>query len=214
MDWALAAYKGFEKMPVMAFTPRLPGGQPPPDALVLTRHYDPLWVFGGDVAKAWGPLVLKAEAAVKLGKDWSGDDARVRNSRVEAVGGVDYLISQDLDVGMQLIGTWLLSYDRRAEIARLEGTTGAPVPFVEHQAAYQISLRSNVTLTEELGGQLTLLYSPSYNDVFALGFLWWDIADALKAYVGGVVFAGEHSTTPFGRLGSSSRLFAEIKYSF
>ena len=54
----------------------------------------------------------------------------------------------------------------------------------------------------------------TYQDFFVLGFLAWEIADALHLYVGAVGFGGADDTTPFGQLGSSSRAFLELKYSF
>ncbi|MBW2734911.1 MAG: hypothetical protein JRH20_21210, partial [Deltaproteobacteria bacterium] len=111
-DWAIAAYKGFEKMPAMVFMPRYPAGATAPDALVLTRHYDPLYMVGVDIAKAYGPLVFKAEGALKITDDWKGDDLTVGNSRVEAVAGIDYALGDTLKLGAQYIHTTRINYSR------------------------------------------------------------------------------------------------------
>jgi hypothetical protein len=75
-------------------------------------------------------------------------------------------------------------------------------------------LRANFKLTSRVGMQMIGLYNLTYQDFFALGFVWWDIADSLKAYAGAVVFGGENESTPLAAQQENSSLFAEIKYSF
>ncbi|MGI5860989.1 MAG: DUF1302 family protein [Myxococcales bacterium] len=216
-DWALSAYKGFEKMPVYTVEPimDMTSMPPAPTGFLWRRRHDPLLVFGGDFSKAFGSFVLKGEGAWKRTHDRDGTDPNVRNSRLEYVLGLDYVFSEDFDVGVQYIGKLYLQYDEaaeRAELARRYG--GMAPPFVERRRSDEASLRLNLALTGSLGAQILGLYNFSYEDFFALGFVWWEPADALKLYVGAVAFGGSEPMTPLAMQEGNSRVFVEVKYSF
>jgi hypothetical protein len=61
---------------------------------------------------------------------------------------------------------------------------------------------------------LTSIYNITYRDYFTLGFLWWDLATAVRAYAGIVAFGGKRSETPYARQRDQSQVFIEAKYSF
>lgn len=190
------------------------GGAPPmPESFTKIDHYGPLTMLGLDFAKALGPFVLKGEGAYKLTGDKDGTDIVLRNSRVESVVGLDYAWSENLTLGVQYIDTYLLDYDPDAERQAYEAM-GMDPGFVEETFSQQVSLQANVTVVPAVGFQVTGVYSLTYQDFFVLGFVWWDVADALKLYAGGVGFGGAEDTTPYGALSDMSRAFVELKYSF
>ncbi len=241
-DWSLSAYKGWEKMPTMSLTPNFPvssdsgdgtgdtsgDGPPPgvtadgaedgeipvmPESFTKVDHYGGLVMLGLDFAKAAGPFVLKGEGAWKRTGDTTGTDITLRNSRIESVLGLDFAWSENVTLGVQYIDTYLLAYDQEAEYAA-HLAAGSDPSFLEAAFAQEISLQANVTLVPAVGFQITAVYNLTYQDAFLLGFVWWDIADALKAYAGAVGFGGADPSTPYGSLADASRTFVELKYSF
>lgn len=215
LDWAVCVYRGFDKNPAVDMAPIFaPGAMPPvPVGMSWTRRYERLTLVGADFAKALGAFVLKGEGALKLGEDKTGDDPKRRNSRLEYVLGLDWTASEDFSLGAQYAGRHLLDYSRDAEVDALSAM-GPPPPFVEEGTTHEVSLQMNLKLLPEVGLQVIGLYNATYQDFFVLGFVWWDVADALKAYAGTVAFGGRDEHTPFGRQRSFSRAFLEVKYSF
>ncbi len=238
LDWSVSAYKGWEKMPTLSIEPNFPdstggndgsGGGPPPGVTALDTtdggappmpesftkvdHYGPLTMVGLDFSKAIGPFVLKGEGAYKRTGDEDGTDIVLRNSRLESVVGVDFAWSENLTLGLQYIDTYLLDYDPELERQTYQAM-GMDPSFVEETFSQQVSLQANVTIVPAVGLQLTSVYSVTYEDFFLLGFVWWDVADALKLYAGAVAFGGAEDTTPYGALADASRAFVELKYSF
>lgn len=216
LDWAVCFYQGFEKLPVMnARVVMDEQAQPPqPLGLVLEQHFGRLWMAGADLAKAWGPVLIKGEAALKMTKDRAGDDPRVRNWRLEAVAGADWSISDDWLLGLQAIAVFWFAYDRAGERAAWQQAGGSAPPFLHGENEVSLSLRLRGTLADQLGLQLLGIHSLSYHDFFLLGFLWWEPADAVRLVLGGVGFFGLEKNTPYASQEENSRLFAEVKYSF
>ncbi|MFC1609966.1 DUF1302 family protein [Myxococcota bacterium] len=216
LDWAICAYKGFEKSPAFVAEPVLaePPAPPVPTGFSWTRRYDPLWMVGVDFSKAIGSFVIKGEAALKLTDDSSGADPMVRNSRADYALGLTYTWSEDLSIGAQYVSHYLIDYGRKKERLALNSLYGAPPDFVAKAWTHQTFLMVTAGFLDDFGTQVLGLYDASYRDFFVLGFVWWDIADGLKLFVGGVGFGGENDTTPFGRQTDSSRAFVELKYSF
>lgn len=215
LDWSISGYKGFEKLPVFSVTPIFdPSAGPAPTGFAWTRHHHPVWMVGMDFSKAIGSFVFKGEGAFKITDDWQGDDPLVRNSRLEYVLGASYTITQDVELGAQYASEWLIHYSRKAERDRLTQIMGSRPAFVARDLTHQASLVLRARFLTDFGVQLVGQFDFTYIDFFALGFVYWEIADGLKAYLGGVGFGGRSDTTPFGRQSSASRAFAEIKYSF
>ena len=216
LDWAIAAYKGFEKSPTPIIDPQVPAGAMPPipTSFIWTNHYGPLWMLGFDLAKADGPFVFKVEAAYKRTDDGRGDDLGKANSRAESVVSVDWTANDDIQLILQYSNKYLLDYGHGEEEARYIAA-GAPVPnFLPRKLSHSLSTHLNLKFTESVGAQLLLLASVTNQDAFGLGFIWWQITDSVKAWAGGIGFAGQEDTTPFGRQKDSSRAFVEIKVSF
>ena len=215
-DWSVSGYRGFEKMPVMSFAPITDprSGSPAPTGFALKRRYDPIWMVGLDLAKALGPVVIEAEAALKLTEDADGDDPTVRNSRVEAVAGLSWTIIDELEVGVRYQTTARLAYAADDERAALLAATGSTPPFVEEAWTHAVTLQIRADFTDELHAQVIGVFDATYVDFFVMGFVSWDIADALRLAVGAVGFGGKDSSTPHGAMGSNSRAFVELKQAF
>lgn len=215
LDWSVSAFRGYEKMPSFVLTPAFATSPPtgPPTSFTWQRRYDPMWMFGADLSKALGPVVLNAEAALKLGEDGRGTDPHVRNHRVEAVAGVVWSPLDDLSLGVQYALTALLGYDAAAESQALAGG-GPPPPFVQEAVDHSVTLNVRADLTDTLHAQLTGVFSATYVDFFALAFVTWDLADAVSLSLGAVGFGGQDEHTPLAAQRANSRLFAEVKASF
>ncbi|RLB56602.1 MAG: hypothetical protein DRI34_08910 [Deltaproteobacteria bacterium] len=216
LDWAVSFYQGFEKLPVMNARVVLDEQVQPPQplGLVLEQYFGRLWMAGADLAKAWGPVVVKAEAALKMTRDRAGDDPLVRNWRLEAVAGADCSLGDDWSLGMQTIATFWFSYDRTSERAAWQQDGGAAPPFLHGDDEISLSLKLRGQLSDHLGLQFIAIHSLSYHDFFLLGFLHWEPADAVRLVLGGVGFFGLEDNTPYASQEGNSRLFAEVKYSF
>lgn len=223
LDWAIAAYLGFDKAPGVDVAPVLtplqagPPGSPPvlvPTSLRWTKRYQRLLMVGADFAKAIGAFVIKGEGAIKAHPPLEPSAASRRHTQAEGVLGVDYLWSEELDLGLQYVTTYRLDYDREAIADDLEQRMGQVPPFVEAAWEHALTLRANAKLGDAWSGQLIGLYSATYQDFMLLAFVGWDMADALKLYVGGLAFGGADADTPMGRQQDFSRLFVELKYSF
>lgn len=223
LDWALAGYVGYDKNPSISVAPRLepivmgPPGTPPvmiPTALIWQERYQRLVMVGGDLQKALGPFVLKAEVALKAHPDLDATGLPEDPTGAQGVIGVDYVFSENLDLGLQYVATGLLGYDVDEERTRLERQMGRAPVFVDEALTHQVTARVNFKLLPELGGQVLALYDVTYVDFMVLGFVWWDIADALKLYLGALAFGGADGNTPMARQADFSQVFAELKLSF
>jgi len=202
LDWAVSAYRGFEKRPAYAVAPVFddPAAPSAPSAYTWTPYHPRLEMLGGDFAKALSAFVLKGEFALKRVRD----DAD--GVRLEGVLGANYAASEDLDVGVQYIGRrWL---EHAAVPASAAGS------FVERRYAQQASLWLNYRVDAGRGAQMTSIYNTTYRDYFTLAFVWWDVATALRAYTGIVAFGGERADTPYARQERNSQVFVETKYIF
>jgi hypothetical protein len=171
-------------------------------------------MLGADFAKALGPFVLKGEAALKSFPKLDDDTKSQKNSRAEYVLGLDYVFNENFDCGVQYVGNFTFNYDVEQIKTNYRKMTGSDLVFVDDQVEHALSLRLNFKVIDSVGGQVLLLYNVNYVDFMALGFVHWDIADALKLYVGALAFGGENDSTPYGRQTDFSRVFVELKYSF
>ncbi len=217
-DWALdaslAVYHGWDKRPVYELRPADPGPSGPP-VFVWQARYERMNLFGFDLAKALGPLVLTAEGALVLGEDPKGDDPTRRNHRVESVAGVTWSVSSALEVGVQGITEVLLSYDREAEREALRPLRGGAAPeFVPARVDGQLAWHLRADLAEGLTAQVELIYDATYQDGFSVVFVTYRPQDAVQITTGVVAFAGREPTTPFGRSRGASQAFVEAKLSF
>ncbi len=223
LDLALAAYLGYDKQPRFDVAPLFedvvmgPPGTPPvsiPTSMSWTQRHERLWMLGADFAKTLGPFVLKGEGAIKSFNPLENTAQERSHNRAEGVLGLDYVWSEDLNLGLQYVALARLGWDREEQIALYKNRMGSGPDFMARAVEHQVSGRLNVNILPEVGGQVLALYSVSYIDFMVLGFIWWDIADALKLSVGGLAFGGQDDRTPFGRQADFSRLFFELKYSF
>ena len=214
-DWAVCAYRGFEKFPTIMLSPVFSQGEQGPvlQGMKWNSSYSKMWMVGGDFAKALGSAMVRGEIAYKASEDMAGTNPVVENPRLEYVLGLSYSFSEDLEIGLQYIGKYLANYDRGTELAALE-KMGYPDLFAQKQLDHQGSLFCKLKITDDLGTQLLGIYDISYSDFFILGFFWWQLADGVKAYLGAVAFGGIDDSTPFARQSSSSQAFMEIKVSY
>ncbi|MDF1562828.1 MAG: hypothetical protein P1V51_07280 [Deltaproteobacteria bacterium] len=202
-DWSLSAYQGWEKLPRASLAPS--GAYLPPSPPTRWDYHTAhrrMSMLGLDLAKTLGPLVITAEGAMKF-VDGPADLYNGITDRFEYVAGLTWVVSQDMQVGLQNLG--------KLQVGDPPSDEMFPSPDPMDQ---QLSLFIQADLAKEWGAQLILIYDLTYSDGFALGFLTWNPIDALNLALGVIGFAGREDTTPYGRMRDASQLFLEAKYSF
>jgi hypothetical protein len=104
-DVALIYYDEADKTPVL-FQRRV--AQPPgPDVVVLDPQHPRLHIVGATLAKSFEPVVMRAEAALSLGKRYEtadplDPDGVVRRDTLDWLVGVDYTFFEMIDTALQL----------------------------------------------------------------------------------------------------------------
>src|SRR6267143_999193 len=105
--WAVALihYDEADKTPVL-FQRRV--AQPPrPDVVVLDPQHPRLHIIGATLAKSFEPVVVRAEAALSIGKRYEtadplDPDGVVRRDTLDWLVGVDYTFFETIDTALQL----------------------------------------------------------------------------------------------------------------
>src|SRR5436309_6012714 len=104
-DVALIYYDEADKSPVL-FQRRV--AQPPgPEVVVLDPQHPRLHIIGATLAKSFEPVVMRAEAALTLGKRYEtanplDPDGVVRRDTLDWLVGVDYTLVETVDTALQL----------------------------------------------------------------------------------------------------------------
>src|SRR2546426_949598 len=104
-DVALIYYDEADKSPVL-FQRRV--AQPPgPEVVVLDPQHPRLHIIGATLAKSFEPVVMRAEAALTLGKRYEtanplDPDGVVRRDTLDWLVGVDYTFFETVDTALQL----------------------------------------------------------------------------------------------------------------
>lgn len=104
-DVALIYYDQADKLPV--FFQRRVAQPARPDVVVLEPRHPRLHVVGATLAKSFEPVVVRAEAALSVGKRYEttdplDPDGVVRRDTLDWLVGVDYTFFETLDAALQL----------------------------------------------------------------------------------------------------------------
>jgi len=107
----------------------------------------------------------------------------------------------------------LLNYDEDEEQARLVDLDLDRMMTAPNRATYSLSGLVSWQPAKYVTGQVVAVYNFKDGDALAMGFLLWEMADALHLTLGGVFFQGPGGS-PFGRLDEEDKLFIEMKAAF
>ena len=212
---ALSAFRGFDRTFSMRTTAVMEEGAWLPTAIEFTPEYARQTLLGLDGEWAVGPVLLLFESGLFLGEDHKGDDIFRKNDQIKSVVGFEVEPHGRLMVQAQASYTHVLAYDRQREYETRK-ELGEPDPYVvgPNQAGfnYKIQWKALDDVTFHLLHMMTFPDSGT-NDTMLLFFGSWEPYEAMKVYIGTVLFRGAQDTT-FGRLEDQGRFFVEVRQFF
>jgi hypothetical protein len=181
---------------------------------LLGQHYDPLQVFGADMAATVGRTGVRAEVAYTTLRD----DAAQRKPNLYWVAGVDRTLVDNLNVNLQLFGRTVRDFDDPALLSdpkqRYLAVQNAISTSQQDAHSYGLTLRvSDKWLGETLEGELLVIRNMTRNNSMLRPTLSYALTDRWKV-VGGAVWYQGAPETLFGRRLSDRRLLAELRYGF
>jgi hypothetical protein len=209
-DIALSTYKGFDPYP--SIVPLTDVTVKPPET-TFDATYEKYWMVGWDFVRSMNEFAIKGEGAYIRRADEDGDDPFIANSSVQTVLGLDYIRSDRLSFNVQGVHNMLLDYDEADETARLDSLQLTQHMSAPEAATWAISGRVAWSPIDFVDTQMIAVYNLNRKDALILGFVTWEMADALHLSAGLVLFQGPDDS-PFGRMNREDKLFVELKASF
>ncbi len=226
-DLSLMGYHGLDKRPGMDVRFDL-STMPPP--MTLVPVHGTMTAVGGDLARGFGPVLLKAESAYYRTEDLAGTDPVVRNPELFSVAGLTWVPTTALNLSVQ--GTWnhLFAYDPDAEaehwrqhwedalgvdVVAVAEATGMPlhVPEADPVDAFGLVERIAWNWRDTVNLSLVGVQGAEDLDHFEMLLVRWRVADGLTA-LGGVILFGGPEGSRFGDAADDSQALAELKASF
>lgn len=208
-DVSLSYFKGYDPNPTIT------AGYDPSamSPMSMEATYEPYTMAGWDFVRSINAFAIKGEGAWYGRTDSGGDDPFIRNSSIKTVLGLDYIPSDRLSFNLQVVHEGLLNYDEDEEQARLVDLELDRMMTAPNRATYSLSGLVSWLPAKYVTGQVVAVYNIKDGDALAMGFLLWEMADALNLTLGGVFFQGSDGS-PFGRLDEEDKLFIELKAAF
>ncbi len=184
---------------------------PVQNQITLTPTYKPLHVVGGDFQRIFGSWGIKGEGAYFRTADPRRRDPEIENPHFKYVLGSDWTPGDRVALTLQ----WVQDiHEADAPKHTQNGSTQmATVSHSPDRVASSVSavLRWNPFdyVTSQVIGVLNL----KDKDSFVLGFVSYELADALHITAGGLFFSGPVDS-PFGQMDKEDKVFLEVKYSY
>lgn len=212
-DWSVSYYHGFNLFPEI----RLKGFVPPSSPLLELR-YPEIDVAGADVAKNYGRYGFRAEAAYIAPKDYNSEEPTAIQPYLYYVLGVDRTFLENLNINLQLVGSWVPSFKdpRRIPnpIQRAVITENAILFYQQHRANYGLTSRiSDRWFHDTLEAELLLVIYFNPTNMYLRPVVTYAFTDRVKGSVGGDIYSGPHDSF-FGLLEQNQTFFAEVRYTF
>jgi hypothetical protein len=197
-DMSLIYYDTADKSPVN-FQSRVPN-PPGPFITVLQPKHPRLHIVGATLAKSLEPVVLRAEAALTIGKRYAttnplDTDGVVRRDTVDWLLGVDYTFFGAIDTAFQINQKILTG-----------SATNLTQPGVEAQATTQLTVRVGTGFFDNTLNP-TILFAVNANraDLRISPRLDWLVTGSLTMSVGFDIFQG-HQQTLYGQFDNTDRV--------
>lgn len=197
-DISISAYRGYDALPeirTIVDTSTLP------PAVNLEAKYYPITMLGFDFARTFDQVALKGEAAWCGTEDNDGRDPDIKNPFLKSVVGLDYNPSNKWSINAQYIIDHQLKYQ------------AAYVNDDEDETTYSLSTRIAWEPIDFVTSQVISVYNLADQDLFTLGFISWELADAFHVTLGTVLFQGPEDSI-YGQMDSADQWFVELKRSF
>jgi hypothetical protein len=211
-DWSLSYSHVISKTPGLSVSSAGAAG------VNLGLNYEPVKVFGGDLALTLGQFGLRAESAYTLTKDTDGSDPTLFNRELFTVLGVEHSPIENLNLNFQFL------YKHVFDFKDLNSYGNASLNLLANQEA----LISNQLNENQFG----LSFRPSFksmNDTleYEIAYVQWfghvgglvrpkltyAFNDHLKGMIGAVGYFGS-ADSYFGRLKEISSVFTEMRANF
>jgi hypothetical protein len=197
-DMSLIYYDTADKNPIY-FQSRVPNA-PRPDVIVLDPKHPRLHIVGATLAKSLEPVVLRAEAALTIGKHYATTnpldlDGVVRRDTVDWLIGADYTFFGAIDTALQINQKILTG-----------SATNLTQPGVEAQFTTQLTLRVGTGFFDNTLNP-TILFAVNANraDLRLSPRLDWLVTGAVTMSVGFDIFQG-HQQTLYGQFDQTDRV--------
>ena len=197
-DVALIYYDQADKTPVL-FQRRV--SQPPrPDVIVLEPQHPRLHIVGATLGKSFEPVVVRAEAALSIGKRYETTDPLdadgvVRRDTLDWLIGVDYTFFDLVDTALQLSQKVLMG-----------SATNLTRPGVAAEVTTSVSLRvATGFFANTLNPSLLVVVGVNRGDLRLSPRLDYLVSDAVTLSVGADLFEGPHQTL-YGQFDRNDRV--------
>jgi hypothetical protein len=205
-DVALIYYDQADKTPVL-FQRRV--SQPPrPDVIVLEPEHPRLHIVGATLGKSFEPVVVRAEAALSIGKRYETTDPLdadgvVRRDTLDWLIGVDYTFFETVDTALQLSQKVL--FGSATNLAR---------PGVAAEVTTSLSLRVAMGFFDnKLNPSLLFVVGVNRGDFRLSPRLDYLVSDAVIVSVGADLFEGPHQTL-YGQFDRNDRVTLTTTWRF
>jgi len=197
-DVSLIYYDQADKLPVL-FQRRTP--QPPrPDIISLDPQHPRLHIVGATLGKSFEPVVVRAEAALSVGKRYETADPLdldgvVRRDTLDWLVGVDYTFFEKLDTALQLSQKVLFG-----------SATNLNRPGVAGQVTTSFSLRVATGFFDNtLNPTLLFIVGVDRADFRMSPRIDYLVSSAVTISVGADIFEGPHQTL-YGQFDRNDRV--------
>jgi Protein of unknown function (DUF1302) len=197
-DVALIYYDQADKTPVL-FQRRV--SQPPrPDVVVLEPEHPRLHIVGATLGKSFEPVVVRAEAALSIGKRYETTDPLdadgvVRRDTLDWLIGVDYTFFETVDTALQLSQKVLFG-----------SATNLTRPGVAAEVTTSLSLRvATGFFANTLNPSLLFVVGVNRGDFRVSPRLDYLVSEAVTLTIGADLFEGPHQTL-YGQFDRNDRV--------
>ena len=197
-DVSLIYYDAADKLPVF-FQRRVP--EPPrPDIVVLDPQHPRLHIVGATLGKSFEPVVVRAEAALSVGKHYETAnpldlDGVVRRDTLDWLVGVDYTFFEKVDTALQL--TQKVLFGSATNLIR---------PGVEARVTTSLSLRVTTGFFDNtLNPTMLFIVDVNRADFRMSPRIDYLVTDAVTISVGADIFEGPHQTL-YGQFDRNDRV--------
>jgi hypothetical protein len=205
-DVSVIYYDQADKLPVL-FQRRTP--QPPrPDIISLDPEHPRLHIVGATLGKSFEPVVVRAEAAVSVGKHYETADPLdvdgvVRRDTLDWLVGVDYTFFEKVDTALQLTQKVLFG-----------SATNLNRPGVAGRVTTSLSLRVTTGFFDNtLNPTLLFIVGVDRADFRVSPKIDYLVSDAVTVSVGADIFEGPHQTL-YGQFDRNDRVTLTTTWRF
>lgn len=175
----------------------------PQPAFIYEARHDRINQYGTTIAKAFGSVVVKAEAVYTRGRQFNvlrltDSDGVVRQNTVDWVIGADFALPRDTRLNLQLFQRHFLDHDPDVIPDRVE-------------SGYSVLLAGKIT--DDVEAQMLWIASLNRTDWLLRPRVTWNFEKNWRLAAGVDIFNGPPLGF-FGRFANRDRIYTELRYSF